>query len=732
MSGSRVVLEIIVFGEHGLVGSLMFTSPQRITVGRDPHAMVHLDDSTVSLRHALISLDASSVHVRDLGSRTGTWVNGEAISEDLALRPTDEISIGTFRLRQTIHRREAAQAFADRAGRGRPVSMPTPFEAFNPQEASTREVAAVPTLSTATPADGSPTVIRPTPGIASRSTERSAPKIVELAPPIAPPVLPQQSLSVATMLGVTPTSAARSGPPAVPGPAREPGLQVALPASTGIELPTVQEFRPPGLSPRAEVPPAKQEGARLGPPPIIERSVRAADEDDDEDEDDDRDFIPPFDLIAMLSRGGFASPEAHQGAVALEVVRFRKDRVVSIRHVGPGQPLRVVGAVGDLGAHQPDGNFVLNTTACRGYFVRKGGRRLTAEEAAALGRDGRLPIVPGMEAIAELEDGDAVMIHAVPQAPALSRNKISLRPDFRRMGSGALSAALHLGILALVGLTLLRGKNADAGDVNAGRFATITIKEVEMEPPPEPPPPPEAPPPPSSEAAPATAQPQPQVSRTGKPTDHATNRPAQKSAAEESSSSAQNILKALGAPGPTSPEIGAISNLDAMPRGRAGFKVSEAVGKAPGDGLRVGVGGGGGGDVNTKSAAEVGNSVGKLEVHASGNVRARVTAPPQAVRVEGHLDRGEIQKVVNAHLSQVQGCYERQLVKDPGLAGKTTFQWVITPAGAVGTVRVAQSSIRSVDVLTCIQAAIQHWKFPTPEGGSVTVTYPFAFSSFGN
>lgn len=113
-------------------------------------------------------------------------------------------------------------------------------------------------------------------------------------------------------------------------------------------------------------------------------------------------------------------------------------------------------------------------------------------------------------------------------------------------------------------------------------------------------------------------------------------------------------------------------------------------------------------------------------------MRARVTAIPQAISGEGHLDRGEIQRVVNAHVHQVQACYERQLMKDPSLGGKITLEWVISGSGGVGSVRVKQSTVRSAEVASCIQSAIRGWKFPAPRGGAVTVTYPFAFSTLGN
>ena len=173
--------------------------------------------------------------------------------------------------------------------------------------------------------------------------------------------------------------------------------------------------------------------------------------------------------------------------------------------------------------------------------------------------------------------------------------------------------------------------------------------------------------------------------------------------------------------------VSAITNLDAISQaqGTSGFKVSGVVGKSPGDSLRVAASNDT--NVDTKSAAELG-SVGKLHARTGPDVvRGRVTGAPPAMQGEGHLARGDIQRVINAHISQVQGCYERQLMKDPSLSGKVSFQWVISPSGAVNGVRVGQSSLHSGEVTNCIQAAIQGWIFPQPQGGSVTVTYPFSF-----
>jgi outer membrane biosynthesis protein TonB len=370
---------------------------------------------------------------------------------------------------------------------------------------------------------------------------------------------------------------------------------------------------------------------------------------------------------------------------------------------------------------------LLDATLCGTATVRQAGRRLPPEEAEVRGVNG-LPLEAGMQAVVQLAHDDSVLVQIVPQAAALADAKYEFRPMLERLKPGAASVGVHLLLLVIFGITMLRGTNAVADDVNEGRFATINLQPVEI----EPPPPKELPP--SVEKA-VSKIPTHLSSRepsAAKSNAKVSERPAEANAKPtEESASASSILKALGG-GPISatPEISAL-NMDAMPRGRSGFRVSDAVGKGPGDNLRVGVGNADG-TINTKSAAELGN-VGKLDVKpGTGAVRARVSAIPAGVSGEGHLDRGAIQKVVNSHLYQVQGCYERQLAANPNLAGKAAFQWVISLSGGVSGVRIAGSSIASVEVMSCIQGAIRGWSFPKPEGGSVTVTYPFAFSTFGN
>jgi DNA-binding CsgD family transcriptional regulator len=72
---------------------------ERLTIGQSTANDISLSyDQTVSRIHAVLELVASRWCVRDLGSRNGTFVNGERIWGDRSLRSGDEIQVGRVRL----------------------------------------------------------------------------------------------------------------------------------------------------------------------------------------------------------------------------------------------------------------------------------------------------------------------------------------------------------------------------------------------------------------------------------------------------------------------------------------------------------------------------------------------------------------------------------------------------------------------------------------------------------
>jgi DNA-binding winged helix-turn-helix (wHTH) protein len=71
-------------------------------LGRDRDAVVWLDSSTVSRRHACISITGGQAVIEDLGSRNGTWVGGRKVEAPTPLADHDEVKVGsvvmTFRV----------------------------------------------------------------------------------------------------------------------------------------------------------------------------------------------------------------------------------------------------------------------------------------------------------------------------------------------------------------------------------------------------------------------------------------------------------------------------------------------------------------------------------------------------------------------------------------------------------------------------------------------------------
>ncbi len=67
-------------------------------IGRDPAATIWIDSSTVSRRHATITVSGNSITIEDLGSRNGTFVNDCRLGGVSSLAHNDEVRIGPSRL----------------------------------------------------------------------------------------------------------------------------------------------------------------------------------------------------------------------------------------------------------------------------------------------------------------------------------------------------------------------------------------------------------------------------------------------------------------------------------------------------------------------------------------------------------------------------------------------------------------------------------------------------------
>jgi DNA-binding winged helix-turn-helix (wHTH) protein len=73
-------------------------------IGRDPAAVVHVDDVSVSRYHARVVIDGSAARIEDLGSKNGTHVRESRVAGSVPLRDGDDVRLGSVAM--VFHRSE--------------------------------------------------------------------------------------------------------------------------------------------------------------------------------------------------------------------------------------------------------------------------------------------------------------------------------------------------------------------------------------------------------------------------------------------------------------------------------------------------------------------------------------------------------------------------------------------------------------------------------------------------
>ena len=71
----------------------------RNVIGREASAQIRLESSAVSRSHASVTITGEDAIVQDLGSRNGTFLNGDKLEAARSLRVGDEIRIAQFAIR---------------------------------------------------------------------------------------------------------------------------------------------------------------------------------------------------------------------------------------------------------------------------------------------------------------------------------------------------------------------------------------------------------------------------------------------------------------------------------------------------------------------------------------------------------------------------------------------------------------------------------------------------------
>ncbi|MBL8953654.1 MAG: AgmX/PglI C-terminal domain-containing protein [Myxococcaceae bacterium] len=164
--------------------------------------------------------------------------------------------------------------------------------------------------------------------------------------------------------------------------------------------------------------------------------------------------------------------------------------------------------------------------------------------------------------------------------------------------------------------------------------------------------------------------------------------------------------KAAGRPGKRPPLLAGIG---------AGLPAPSASPAFHGDAFAWGIGATGARDAGSMKTRDIGK----------GGVKGTVAvdrARPLNVGASS-LSRDEISKVINAHLSDVQGCYERAMARSGGFGGRMMLEWRIAPAGDVTVARIKQTDVKNAAFGSCVLERLKTWKFPRAPGPS-EVTFP--------
>lgn len=694
MTGQPSVLQVVILRDGLLVGTEVFV-PGSFTVGSSPQAELKLDDPIVDQLHAVLYFQNGRAAIQDNNSRGGLYVNGHRVKA-CEVRPQDEILIGPFVLKTRVVSKQPAV----------------------PRPAPPPEVAAL--LSGAPPPAAPPAVPRVAP-VAPPSTIGDA-TVPSTRPRAAQPAPPSTMISA--------RRAAAAPPPQVDAPTES----VAVPLDL-LDEPTATATAPRKLSqvtasgaPTAEVPLPTDPGPLSAPP---RRTPRRA-----------------------LSAPKIPAVSAGKGAPWLNFELYWGDVRKEARSFGPIDPKKpVVGAAAEAAAvplwgfSLPEEHFHLAESAGQSFrvFVPPG----AVVEKQGAGSDAFYPVSPKE---LELSGKRRFITLANGMAARFSEGEMSLvayvAPKPERLRGNPLRGmpwlALAVFLLQLSGalwFVLFGPKPRELPDFQAHDLPPVAVKLMMPEPK-------------KKEAAqkrlaeikeraekakPIAKKEAPKPKKVEKAV--ATPRPK---APPPPESKALKALAKLSAAGPASNSV--LAAVDKMGSGpgskKNNFKLSGLVGKEPiaNAGLGTfGLGGGGKGGHATKGLEMLngrgGGGIGALGSTGFGKGRdvggTVARASSRRVKAQGNIDREAVAKVINSHLQEIRGCYERALLKDPSLAGKAVLEWTISTSGGVVSVKTKSSTLRSSAVEGCILRAIKGWRFPRAKGGNVIISYPFVFNSVG-
>lgn len=222
----------------------------------------------------------------------------------------------------------------------------------------------------------------------------------------------------------------------------------------------------------------------------------------------------------------------------------------------------------------------------------------------------------------------------------------------------------------------------------------------------------------------------------------------QRKVVDENKAKSVGLLKAFSKGG-VSKDLQAVLDRGDGPEGPGGFddfgkavagfrgKSIEETGGAGGKGLKgVDVGGGGktigidGPSTKGLGRGYHGDGIGE-GISGPGRFGIKgehaISIITENVQVLSGLSKDLINAVVQRHRSEIRGCYDTALQRNPGLKGKVVLAFNIDPNGVVQFAKTKESTIGDAGLERCIESRIKTWQFPKPEAPVVTEVsaYPF-------
>lgn len=129
--------------------------------------------------------------------------------------------------------------------------------------------------------------------------------------------------------------------------------------------------------------------------------------------------------------------------------------------------------------------------------------------------------------------------------------------------------------------------------------------------------------------------------------------------------------------------------------------------------------------------------IGDLGTNGGGNVGLAEKGPAavkgsmqmSAPEVEStDVDREKLAAYVRARRAAIQGCYEKELKRNPSLKGKIVVRFSITTSGRTSDIDIEENTLNNEAVASCIKTTIRGWLFPFKPESEVPVAFPFVFA----